>query len=294
MIKLPKNLGPKHAYPRVRPRRLAYYAQLSRPITMFAAYVSGFFAGSAIGGFMDGIVVGFIFALMQGAGQVANQIADVEIDRVVKPYRPLPKRVISKREAVLITLLYVIHSLLLSSLYGARGVVATLLGLFLAVYYSLEPVRAKKRGPFKSLLWQAVARGLYPPLAVYVFLDTGLSHLLPLAFLCFLWVLAFQSTKDFPDVVGDKLYGIRTLPVAYGREGALKVMRILGFTYSMANLAVSYSYSALYLLLIPLAVVIPKLIDVEFYTENNLAWALFYLGLGLHYLVFYINLMVTF
>lgn len=280
--------GPRYGYPRVRPRRLAVYAQLSRPLTVFAAWLSGMLMAVYVRlDPLHALALSVMFASMQAAGQVVNQITDVEIDRIAKPYRPLPRGAVGTREAWALAVVYIAVAVVSGSIFGGVGLLVAALGVLLAIYYSLEPVRAKKRA-WVNVVWQAVARGLYPPVALSLILYHDLDvFLVYFSLLAFMWVLAFQSTKDFPDMEADAKFGVRTLPVLYGPDGARRVMAGLGVLYSAALLAMvaSGTIPPKFLAVLPLVPAILLTLNVEAPTENNVAWNLFYAGLGLHYLL---------
>ena len=95
-------MGIVEGYPRLQKRfgRLVGYIQLVRPFTLVAPILAGIFGVLApinnidFQTFLVAIYVGVTLALAQAAGQCLNQYADVELDKVVKPYRPIPSGLI--------------------------------------------------------------------------------------------------------------------------------------------------------------------------------------------------------
>lgn len=300
--------GIKEGYPILRKysQKLAILGQLIRPATLIAPFIAGLF------GVMLPIVyelhyfpLGFIashfklvtlviIALMgvQGVGQVVNQICDVEIDKINKPYRPLVRGDISVREAWSVALFLIAMTLVSSYLINLPVFSLMLIGLFLAIFYSLEPIRVKKRHWFLGLTWQALARGFLPFLIVWgVFGKFKSMFVWWLAFLGFSWVLAFQGTKDFSDYEGDRKFNISTIVTRFGYDGAIEfitymgllpiiISTIIAFLFTKTFLLVSLILALLYMTIIYSLV---NNVSLEKF-ENNLAWLLFYFGLGTIYI----------
>lgn len=211
-------------------------------------------------------------ALLQAAGQVANQAADVEIDAVNKPGRPLVRGIVRRDSAVAYAALVTYIGLLLVGFDPYYQLVA-----LMAWGYSYG-VRAKARFPL-DLAWQALSRGLLAPIAVSSF-STGVLRpdALVLGVHNMLWVLAFQATKDVWDVEGDRRAGVETLATLLGPEGSIYYMVVAGVAV--------YFYSLLaapWLLFVDfIGPAVPGLV-YQRYTrlENNAGWFAFYMGLGM-------------
>ena len=264
--------------------RLLLFLELGRPYTMLAALLVGVFLGLAAGAGPRSLLLGLSLAAAQGFGQAVNQITDLEIDRINKPYRPLPSGRLTVERAWDYALIYYIAGALASSLLGPRGLASYLVLAGFAFFYSVPPVRAKEQGAWASLAWQALSRGLLPPLlASWIFQ----ADALPLAILAFLWVLALQPTKDFGDIEGDRAYGVETLPVRYGVRGARAIMALLTLVFLAALIGLHRlgMVPALMLLEVPVALAALYGVGVSSPTENNIGWNAYYAGLALLYLL---------
>ena len=216
--------------------------------------------------------------LAQAVGQIINQYADVEIDKIVKSYRPIPSGAISKEEALGIGWLLAIISIARAfTVTEFFGLVTTIL-IFFAVFYSLSPFSPRRIHPVLNILWMAVSRGLIPVFAVWSIYGTW-QGALPYALLAFAWVLGFQSTKDVEDVAGDLKFGVKTIFSSYGYAG----LRVLMVACSLAYILIAAVFNKpLMLLLAPVAgFAIASVKNKSRFTENTLGWTLFYLGLGL-------------
>lgn len=283
----------KKGYPRLRSRfgKLTGYIALVRPLTLLSPLLAGLLGVLATTAFsmeklMVAVYVGVTLASCQAAGQVINQYADADLDKLVKQYRPIPSGLISKEEALgvgwLLALFSVARAFTITISFG----LLTVLLLFFAVFYSLSPLSPRRIHPVLNILWMAISRGFVPVIAVLSIYGHWVSAL-PYAWIAFIWVLGFQGTKDVEDAEADKKFGIKTLYSEYGEAGLFGWMVMCTGTliYSAFRLQL-----LIMLLLIPLAVFsIWGFNKKSKFTENTYGWLGFYAGLG----VFFILLFLT-
>jgi len=240
--------------------------------------------------FTVAIYVGITMALAQATGQCLNQYADVELDKMIKPYRCLPMGLLSREEALglswLLAIFAVGRAFTISTFFGL--IILTL--LFFAVFYSLAPFSPRRIHPLANTGWMAVSRGLIPMLAVWsVYGD--LNRAWPYSILAFLWVMGFQATKDVPDAEGDRKFEIRTIPNAYGLRGLVATMTACSALYVLFAIQ---SNVYITLLVLPLAVL--AILTLKRQTElieNSIAWGCFYGGLGLLYILMFVGERLT-
>ena len=175
-----------------------------------------------------------------------NQVTDVEVDKINKPYLPLASGALNYGEGIFL----VVSSLILTVLtsWGAEWpLLCTLFGSFLlGTIYSLPPIRLKRfpllaascilvvRGSLINLgfLWQA-KKTLYNvdggPLKLLSSFPE--SALVTLFFAIFGLVIAIM--KDVPDINGDKKFNIRTFSV---RRGAPRMFKL---SHNILNILLS-------------------------------------------------------
>jgi 4-hydroxybenzoate polyprenyltransferase len=116
-----------------------------------------------------------------------------------------------------------------------------------------------------------------------------------LGIFAFLWVFALNPTKDFADFEADKKFGIMTLPVKYGMNKAVKIMKISStFPFIYITLVfymhlLPYSFLLLYSLVI-FTILAWWGLNKVWITENNLSWTSYYLGLANIYLLSLISI----
>ncbi len=292
-LQLQREVGIKGSYPRLKARigRLAGYIQLVRPFTLLAPLFAGIFGTLAPVGDISfthiktAIYAGVTLALAQATGQCLNQYADSELDKVVKPYRPIPSGLVSREEALglawLLALTSMARAFTISVFFGLTVIVL----LFFSVFYSLSPFSPRRVHPFLNVLWMAISRGFIPMFAVWSIYGNPFSSL-KYATLAFLWVLGLQSTKDIPDVEGDRLFGIKTIPNTYGVKALSLTIMACTTIYAIIAIIVA----PIMLILCPFGLIAALTLKRQsILTENTVSWQIYYLGLGAIYIITFIN-----
>lgn len=235
--------------------------------------------------------------LAQACGQIINQSEDPpELDVMNgKGHRPVPAGRITAARVRAAGLIAGMASAVCAFATGPRFGIGVLLLLFFSVFYSVEPIRAKKRRTLGTL-WLGISRGLLPLPVVWSVLYNPLEPVpLLLGSILFLWVTGFQITKDFPDVTGDRKCGIPTVPVVYGMDGAKVFMHwmnglafaMLGFLILFGALGRAFGIA---MAVCPLGVLVINGMGKNRASsrrmENGAGWTFFYLGLGVLYVLF--------
>ncbi|XP_073053879.1 probable homogentisate phytyltransferase 1, chloroplastic isoform X2 [Primulina eburnea] len=157
-----------------------------------------------------------------------NQIYDVEIDKVNKPYLPLASGVISMKLGVGVVVISLIMSLALGMISGSPALMVALLCFFLlGSVYSLElPFMRWKRDPFLAAATIVIARALVVQFAYFIHIQMYVLGE-PLVFsrgvifaACFMFLFAsvISLFKDIPDVEGDEMHGCKSFSVMLGQE----------------------------------------------------------------------------
>jgi homogentisate phytyltransferase/homogentisate geranylgeranyltransferase len=158
-----------------------------------------------------------------------NQLTDIEIDRINKPYLPLASGAYSVATGVGIVGCCLLLSLGFSLRYGNYLLLTVLLSLVIGTAYSLPPVRLK-RYHFWAAFCIIVVRGLIVNLFLYLHFRTSMGGgaqvpatvwLLTGAVFTFGVVIAWF--KDLPDTEGDAAHGIRTLSLVKNRRWVFRV-----------------------------------------------------------------------
>jgi homogentisate phytyltransferase/homogentisate geranylgeranyltransferase len=161
-----------------------------------------------------------------------NQLTDVEIDRVNKPFLPIAAGELSPAAARVIVAACTVIPLAMALTQGAIETAAVAAGLAVGALYSLPPFRLK-RFPVAASLCITGVRSLVVNLGVYWHFAGDIAP--PVWALC-LFVLPFSFAiavlKDVPDLEGDRQFSIHTFTVRLGAQ------RVFGI--GLAALAIAY------------------------------------------------------
>lgn len=201
--------------------------ELLKPITWFPpmwAYGCGVVSsGQTLSGRWPLLIAGVLLAgpLVCGASQVVNDWYDRNVDAINEPGRPIPSGRMPGQSGLFLAIGWTILSLLVGTVLGTWGFMATVLGLILAWLYSAPPIRLKQNGwwgnsavalSYEGLPWftgAAVMTASAPDLRVIL-----------LAVLYSLGAHGIMTINDFKSLEGDRKMGVRTLPVQHGERGA--------------------------------------------------------------------------
>ncbi len=161
-------------------------------------------------------VFGFLTASLMIAGtMIANDIYDVEIDRVNSPQRPLASGTVKTRDAAVLSVVLSAAAIGFAALLGLWTFLTALLALALMIYYN---TRGKKTG----LIGNAVVSFNVALPLFYGGLAVG--SIRPLLFIfsvvAFLANFGREVAKGIADVKGDSLRHVRTLAVVKGTRAA--------------------------------------------------------------------------
>jgi len=204
--------------------------ELIKPITWFPpmwAYLCGIASvGVSPWGVWPMVVLGVLLAgpVVCGMSQAANDWCDRHVDAVNEPHRPIPSGRIPGRWGLWIALAMSVLSLALGWMLGTWGFVATVVGVLAAWAYSVEPVRLKRSGWWGPGLVGLCYEGL-PWFTGAAVLSQGMPsfQICTMALLYALGAHGIMTLNDFKALEGDKLHGVRSLPVTLGPEVAARV-----------------------------------------------------------------------
>jgi homogentisate phytyltransferase/homogentisate geranylgeranyltransferase len=162
-----------------------------------------------------------------------NQITDVEIDRINKPYLPLAAGTLQASSAGIIVGASGAIALVVAWTQG-RFLFATIATIFaIGTAYSLPPLRLK-RFPFFAAASITVARAVVLNLGVYATYAAALDgrpalpgYILLFVAFFFVFVIVIALMKDIPDVDGDRRNQIATLVLRLGARRTLRLCQTL-------------------------------------------------------------------
>ncbi|XP_058758630.1 homogentisate solanesyltransferase, chloroplastic-like [Vicia villosa] len=192
-----------------------------------------------------------LFALICGNGYIVgiNQIYDISIDKVNKPYLPIAAGDLSVQSAWFLVIFFAAAGLSIVGLnFGPFIFSLYSFGLFLGTIYSVPPLRMK-RFPVAAFLIIATVRGFLLNFGVYYATRAALglafewssSVVFITTFVTF-FALVIAITKDLPDVEGDRRYQISTFATKLG----VRNISFLGAGILLMNYVVSIA-AAIYM-----------------------------------------------
>lgn len=178
-----------------------------------------------------------------------NQIADVEMDKINKPYLPLAAGTLSRKNAlaiVYIALAIAIVFAFLSSLFYFILIVVIIL---IGIAYSLPPLYLKQHH-LPAALAITVVRGFLVNVGIFLHFQKTMQgnydipgHIWCLAFFIMAFSIAIAWFKDLPDTEGDEKFHVRTLAVLYSKKNALSGGTLLVAAAYFAVLGWSFFYA---------------------------------------------------
>src|SRR5919112_3097733 len=151
-----------------------------------------------------------------------NQLEDVDIDRVNKPFLPVAAGDLTPTAGWRIVVACAVVPLVLAVTQGVAELVAVALGLAIGTAYSVPPLRLK-RFPALASLSITFVRSLVVNLGVWLHFSHALgggSAIHPAVWALIAVTVPFSFAiailKDMPDVEGDRRYAIATFSVRLG------------------------------------------------------------------------------
>ncbi len=209
--------------------------QLPYPITVVMMYVPFLISltMSSPKFAIDYWIVGFILMFsFIGSFNTLNAISDISLDKITKPFRPLPNDILSVKWTYLYFLFLTLLALFFSFIFFNILVFYLTIFMFvLSILYS-KLIRIK-RVPILSTFIIAITYSLYPLLVGWSVFSSFNS--VPYYIFSLIFVFGFVTLlgKDFEDYEADLKYNIKSLVVIYGKEKTINVML---FLYGLAFL----------------------------------------------------------
>ncbi|GAC1326470.1 MAG: UbiA family prenyltransferase [Chloroflexota bacterium] len=206
-----------------------HVALLAAMYTVLGAYLTGNVWSQHAGDVMKAALV---IALIVAFGFIINDYHDIDLDRLSKPYRPIPSGRLSARFALVLACTSAALAILVAATMGGRSaVVGLILVACSAVYsYFLKPtlllgiamVAFLNAG---AVLYGCMAVGALTPAAVM------------LTVLALLNASAQETLYNLIDRVEDARSGVMTTAVRLGREATLTLFSVLALGCAAATVA---------------------------------------------------------
>lgn len=156
-----------------------------------------------------------------------NQIADVEMDKINKPYLPLAAGTLSRKNALRVVYTALVICLAVSFFASLFYFGLIVIILLIGIAYSLPPLYLKQHH-LPAALAITVVRGLLVNVGIFLHFQKTIhgNYELPGYVWCLaIFIMAFSIAiawfKDLPDTEGDEKFNVKTLAVLYSKRNAL-------------------------------------------------------------------------
>jgi homogentisate phytyltransferase / homogentisate geranylgeranyltransferase len=174
-----------------------------------------------------------------------NQLEDIEIDRVNKPFLPLAAGEMTQATARRIVVVCAIVPVVLALTQGGVELVAVLAGLAAGTAYSSPPLRLK-RFPALAAVSITAVRSVVVNLGVALHFTRSLGDtdwFIPapvwaLTLFVIPFAFAIAILKDVPDAAGDRRFRISTFTLRVGAARVLQV-GVAALTLAYAGMAIA-------------------------------------------------------
>jgi geranylgeranylglycerol-phosphate geranylgeranyltransferase len=230
-------------------KKIFGFIKLTRPENNFITALS-VFVGAKVAGDIESwekVIFACLSAFFISAGgNSINDFFDLEIDRVNKPYRPLPQGEILPSSVLPFSFVLFLLGIFLSIGVRSLGMLLAFLASGILILYSSRLKR--------TLLWGNLTVSFVSALA---FIYGGIAtkdfrlSLIPATF-AFLFHLGREILKDVEDIKGDSFFNTSTLPIKLGVDFSLGICTYV-FSFLIVLTVLPYLlhiFSFLYLLVV--------------------------------------------
>ncbi|KAL9409719.1 hypothetical protein AB3S75_048023 [Citrus x aurantiifolia] len=195
--------------------------------------------------------------MMNNYANAINQLADVHIDKVNKPYLPLACGDFSMGEGLAITIASPLMAVAMGIMLRSPPlVIGFIIWCIVGGAYSIDlpPLLRWKGNPLMAAVTIISMNGLLLlfPFFIHfqkIVLGNPVAFTKPVLFTAaymVIWNAAIAFVKDIPDVEGDKAFGLRTLPIILGKEKVFSIaVNMMLMAYGGAVLVGAFSPSVI-------------------------------------------------
>lgn len=206
-------------------------------------------------------------SLLAMAGNVHNDLCDIEVDRTNQPNRPLPSERIGKLGAWFLTFNFLGYSLCFAWLAGPLQFYAAAMMALLLYFYN----RFFKGWPLIGNLAVSVLCALaigFPALGI----TEWDSQLLVACGFAFAFTLIREMIKDLEDEEGDRQNGLKTLAILLPKPLNTQITQIIWGVFAL-SLVLPYIfniYGLMFLLLSSIFVLLPSIVVLWKFPPKNI------------------------
>ena len=179
------------------------------------------------------LLLGFLsFFFISATALILNDVFDLEIDKINTPERPLPAGLVTKRDAIVLSMTVALLGLISSALISLTALLVVLVVWIVGVAYN----------------WRFKCTGIWGNLMVsffvgmtFIFGGIVAGHPTDVVVwwfgtLAMLVDLGEEIAADALDIEGDRLIASRSLAILLGRQNALRISAAVFFTVVVISL----------------------------------------------------------
>ncbi len=269
-----------------RPRWSAFL-ELLKPITWFPpmwAFGCGIISsGASLAERWPFALAGALLAgpLVCGTSQVVNDWFDRDVDAINEPHRPIPSGRAPGQTALYFAIVWTALSVIVASFMGPWVTIAAIAGLALAWAYSAPPFRLKQNGWWGNAAVGLCYEGL-PWFTAVAAVTAALPswQILVLALLYSIGAHGIMTLNDFKAVEGDRIMGVRSLPVQLGVNGAARLACAVMALPQLIVVALLVSWQATIAAGIVALLLATQLVLMKRFLSDPTRWATWFSGFG--------------
>jgi len=204
-------------------RPLAFF-KLIRPLNcliVLGSVAVGAVAGGSLNPLGSVFIAGVSACLIAAGGNGLNDVFDVKVDYINRPWRPIPSGQIREVEAFWLSVVLFFLGIITASIIGRHMLLVAIGTVALLVAYNLK----LKWLPLLGNLTVSTLCGL---VFVYGGMSVGKTSgaLIPAGF-ALLFHLGREAIKDLEDLRGDKSVREGTVPIRFGPKTTIKVITVI-------------------------------------------------------------------
>jgi geranylgeranylglycerol-phosphate geranylgeranyltransferase len=248
------------------------YFQLSRPVNVLITFVSipvaCWIAGGSTSEWLCIFLAALTGALVSSGANAINDSFDIDIDRINRPNRPLPRGVLLPNDARRMWLIVSSAGIAINLFINSTALLISVFAVILLYYYSARLKRTVLAGNLVIGLMTGMTF-IYGGAVV-----GNMERAVVPAVFAFLVNLARELIKDIEDAEGDHIEHAITLPVKYGVKPTLvlataSLLILIGVTLVAAKISVHPAF--IYVVLVAdLLIIISIIIMWRDYSSANM------------------------
>ncbi len=203
-------------------KKIASIVIISRPINFLITFASIIVAGIICSGkdyaYINILLAGISGALVASAGNIINDFYDIDVDKINRPDRVLPREFLSLKEAVRICFFFNSAAVIISIYINIYAVTIVLLSILIIFLYSYKLKNIPFLGNFVVAFFTGLAF-IYGGIAV----SNWTYAIIPAIFAFFINLIR-EILKDMEDAEGDRISDIQTFPLKYGFTASINLI----------------------------------------------------------------------